>query len=305
MTTPAVLPVSINICTYNEEQDIAGCLAQAFANRPAEVIVIDGGSTDRTVEIARAMGATVLQPGVKGLSSQRQAGIDASTQPYIAIIDGDDHLEPDFLSKLLHELQTCGYDALLGREVAFEPKTYWERAMGSTNHGITYTEKPVDTNMVGRPSLYRTAAIRHCGFDAFFDGVGDEDTDLSIRMELAGFRQGIGTGMTRRQQTPTFGGIVRKFVKYGRGDARIVYKYPFKAGKLMFHLAVRYPFIRGGKAIVRGEGVYWPFYAMYGWVRLGALLPELVRLLLRRPPHGPYPGRWTGEDAADVRQRAA
>ena len=43
-------------------------------------------------------------------------------------------------------------------------------------------------------------------------------------------------------------------------------------------------------AIARGEGVYWPFYLMYGWVRVGALLPELARLLLRRPPHGPYPG---------------
>ena len=43
MTTPAVLPVSINFCTSNEEQATAGCLAQAFANRPAEVIVIDGG----------------------------------------------------------------------------------------------------------------------------------------------------------------------------------------------------------------------------------------------------------------------
>ncbi|MBL8348996.1 MAG: glycosyltransferase [Burkholderiaceae bacterium] len=295
MTAPDLLPISVNICTYNEARDIGDCLDKVFANHPAEVIVIDGGSTDDTVAIARARGARVIQPGVKGLSSQRQAGIDAATQPYLAIIDGDDHVAPDFLATLLRELQTHGYDALLGREQAFQPRTYWERAMGSTNHGITYTETPVDTNMVGRPSLYRTAALRHCGFDPFFDGVGDEDTDLSIRMELAGFRQGIGTGLTLRQQTPGFGGIVRKFVKYGRGDARIVYKYPFKAGKLLFHLVVRYPFIRGFNAVARGEGVYWPFYLMYGWVRAGALLPELLRLWLRRPAHGPYPTRAPAE----------
>jgi glycosyltransferase involved in cell wall biosynthesis len=283
------LPISINICTYNEEQDISDCLDKAFANNPAEVIVIDGHSTDRTVEIAKSKGAKVILAKKKGLSSQRQEGLDNSTQPFIAIIDGDDHLEPDFLAKLLGEMEEYNYDALLGREVAFEPKTYWEKAMGSTNYGITYTDKPIDTNMVGRPSLYRSEAIKHCGFDSFFDGVGDEDTDLSMRMEIAGFRQGIGTGLTKRQQTPEFTEIVKKFIKYGKGDAQIIYKYPHKVGRIMFHLAIRYPFIRGWSAIMRGDGVYLPFYFMYGWIRFFTMLPEYIKLRITKPKHGAYP----------------
>ena len=66
------------------------------------------------------------------------------------------------------------------------------------------------------------------GFDLFFNGVGCEDLDLSIRMEKHGFIQGLGTGLTRRKQSGSFSEIFKKFKKYGKGDAHIIVKYPEK-----------------------------------------------------------------------------
>lgn len=285
----SVLPVSVTVCAYNEADDLADCLDKVIANRPAEIIVVDAGSTDATIAIAESKGARVIRFGRKGLSSQRQAALDAVSQPYTAIVDADDHLEPDFLSVMLVQLNDYGYDALCGYHVsAYEPVTYWQKAMGSSGTVITHTETPVDSNMVGRPALYRTDALRSCGFDSYFDGAGNEDVDLSIRMELAGFRQGIGTGTCRRRHTSSFTETIRKFRKYGRGDARVMYKYPFKAKGLLFHLAIRYPVIRGFKAVLRGDGVYLPFYILHGWVRLYAMLPELIRLVVNKPAYKQY-----------------
>ncbi len=277
------LPISINICTYNEERDISDCLDRSIENFPAEIIVIDGGSTDATISIAKSKGVRVISSKKPGLSSQRQDGIEASTQPYIAIIDADDHLDSNFLQTLYDEMNKYQYDALLGREVAYKPKTYWERAMGGANHRVTYTKKPIDSNMIGRPALYRSEAIKSCGFDSFFDGVGCEDMDLSIRMEKAGFKQGIGTGLTQRKQSVTFLEIVKKIIKYGKGDAHISYKYQSKLSKMLFHQLIRYPIIRSYQAARFGDGYYIPFFIMYGIGRFLSMFITLVKLYIQRP----------------------
>jgi glycosyltransferase involved in cell wall biosynthesis len=59
-------PVSVQICTLNEERNIGDCLAAVIANDPEEIVVIDGGSTDATVSIAEGLGARVISPGRLG-----------------------------------------------------------------------------------------------------------------------------------------------------------------------------------------------------------------------------------------------
>ena len=76
------LPISVNICTYNEEKSIENCLNSVKRNNPKEIIVVDGGSTDATVKISKSLGAKVFISQNKGLSSQRQYGIENSNQPF-------------------------------------------------------------------------------------------------------------------------------------------------------------------------------------------------------------------------------
>ena len=275
-----MLNISVNICTYNEEENIRACLESVLINKPAEIIVVDGGSTDRTEEICTEFGVKFVKSG-KGLASQREEALRHSSQDYIALIDADDVISPNFLEQLITEMQEHRFDAIQGREIAREPITYWEKAMGFVNHQITFTATPEPTNMVGRPSVYRAEALKYVGFDPLFNGVGDEDTDLAIRFEAAGYRQGVGTGLAKRKQDETFKEIWKKFRKYGLGDARIFMKYPEKRINLLYHLSVRYPIIRGGKAILSKGGKYYPFFFMYGYVRLIYLVYGIIELRLK------------------------
>ena len=266
--TDGTLPITVNICTFNEQTNIATCLNSVFKNRPAEVIVIDGGSTDKTVEIAKSFSnVRVITSRTKGLAGQRKIGLENSKYQFIAIIDADDVIEDNFLGKLLSDLNKHRFDAIQGREIAYVPENYWEKAMGYTNTQITFSDKPVETNMVGRPSLYRKTALDKCGFDLFFNGVGCEDLDLSIRMEKHGFIQGLGTGLTRRKQSGSFSEIFKKFKKYGKGDAHIIVKYPEKFTSIIFHQLIRYPILKPFHAIFNGGIMYIPFFIFGGLTR--------------------------------------
>ncbi len=96
----ATLPISVIIPAYQAatliERALAGISEQTFA--PAEVIVVDDGSTDYTGDIAKRAGATVVRQRNSGVSSARNTGIRAATQPWIAFLDADDRWFPDKLA---------------------------------------------------------------------------------------------------------------------------------------------------------------------------------------------------------------
>jgi len=103
------LPVSVVIPAYNCERYIAEALASVSAQtrQPAQVLVVDDGSTDETARIASERGATVIRQRNGGVSQARNAGIKSSTQPWIALLDADDRWLPDKLELQWESLGLC------------------------------------------------------------------------------------------------------------------------------------------------------------------------------------------------------
>jgi glycosyltransferase involved in cell wall biosynthesis len=90
--------ISVVIITHNEEANIGRTLASVqplVADGKGEIIVVDSGSTDRTVQIAKSTGAKVFVEEWKGYAAQKNSAIEKATGDWILSLDADEEVESD------------------------------------------------------------------------------------------------------------------------------------------------------------------------------------------------------------------
>lgn len=96
---PTRPPVSVFVLTRNEEHKIEAALESI--TWAGEIVVIDSSSTDRTVEIARRFGATIVQLEFQRFGELRQAGIKHTSLPWIFSLDADERCTPEARDEIL------------------------------------------------------------------------------------------------------------------------------------------------------------------------------------------------------------
>ncbi|MCC2659912.1 MAG: glycosyltransferase, partial [Arthrobacter sp.] len=104
------LDVSVVVPARNAARWLGECLESIRAEKPREIIVVDGCSTDDTVDIARSLGARVLSDEGRGLPAARMLGVKNAISDVVALIDADVVLPAGALGGLLDEFKACGYD---------------------------------------------------------------------------------------------------------------------------------------------------------------------------------------------------
>ncbi len=89
-----MIRISLCIIARDEERFLSGCLA-SVAGAVDEIVLVDTGSTDRTVEIAQAAGATVVHHAWnEDFSAARNAGLEVASGDWILLLDADERLAP-------------------------------------------------------------------------------------------------------------------------------------------------------------------------------------------------------------------
>jgi glycosyltransferase involved in cell wall biosynthesis len=113
---PSRSNVSAIIPCLDEEQAIGPCVSAVLSHGLREVIVVDGGSGDRTVERAAAAGAKVIVEPRRGYGRALMSGLAAiaPTTAIVLFIDGDGSDRPEMIPALLAPIEQGDADFVLG-----------------------------------------------------------------------------------------------------------------------------------------------------------------------------------------------
>ncbi|HEY1980050.1 MAG TPA: glycosyltransferase [Xanthobacteraceae bacterium] len=109
-------PVAIVVPCYNAGSTLAATLESALVQDvPVEVVVVDDGSTDNSLAVARAFEpkVRVVTGRNQGASIARNSGIAATNTEWIVFLDADDMLEPGTLAKRLATARTANADVVI------------------------------------------------------------------------------------------------------------------------------------------------------------------------------------------------
>ena len=103
--------ISAAIITFNEEKNIERCIT-SLRNVADEVVIIDSGSTDRTVEIAKDLKATIFTNPFKGHIQQKNFAITKTQYDWVISLDADEALSEELTASILavkENLKGSGY----------------------------------------------------------------------------------------------------------------------------------------------------------------------------------------------------
>ena len=100
---PLRVTLSVVLITQDEEANLPGTLESVVplvGEGKGEIIVVDSGSTDRTLEIARHYGAKIFSEPWKGFAAQKNSAMDKSSCDWVLQLDADEALEPELAEEI-------------------------------------------------------------------------------------------------------------------------------------------------------------------------------------------------------------
>jgi GT2 family glycosyltransferase len=216
--------VSVVICAYNAASTLEDNLDSLLRLRypDFEVIVVNDGSKDGTLEIASRYPFKLISVPNGGLSAARNLGLRAATGEIVAYTDADTRVDPDWLSYLVQPFLTTDAVGVGGPNVV-PPDDDWvaqcvARSPGGPIHVLL--NDTVAEHIPGCNMAFRKKALEEIGgFDATYVRAGD-DVDVCWRLQERGWHLAFSpSALVWHHHRSSIKAYWRQQVGYGEGES--------------------------------------------------------------------------------------
>ncbi|MBI2929555.1 MAG: glycosyltransferase [Verrucomicrobia bacterium] len=240
-----VVNISLIIPAFNEAKLLGNSLLKiraataAFTERgwASELIVCDNNSTDRTAELARAEGATVVFEPVNQISRARNRGAAVAQGDWLIFIDADSHPSRELLSEVAGRIES-GHCLAGGVTVRLDRPTLMSRVwLGAWNAISRVTQWPAGSFIFCEAAAFRALS----GFsERLFVA---EEIDFGRRLKRLARERGLDVVILRQHPVLT---SARKLELYSLGEmARFVFRSVWAGGATFKDRAACAPWYNG------------------------------------------------------------
>jgi GT2 family glycosyltransferase len=225
--------VSVVVCTHNGQRTIRECLEGLLQleYENVEILVINDGSTDNTINIINEFPFRVISTEPVGLSRARNIGMQEAAGEIVAYLDDDAYPDPHWVSYLAEAFKDSDYAAIGGPNVLPGSCNIISDCVDHTPGAPTHVllsdieaEHIPGCNMAFRKKNLESIG----GFDVQFRTAGD-DVDLCWRIQDAGWKIGFcSAALVWHHRRNTVKGFWKQQLGYGKAEALLERKWSEK-----------------------------------------------------------------------------
>lgn len=231
--------IAVIVAAKNEEKNIEKCIESILvsAQGKTEVLVVNDGSTDQTLEILRKFRNQIRVFSTDGVgpSISRNLALDETPKPYVAFADADCQVDPNWLTELIMELESEDliYANIGGSQETHPDAKGWDRFHSLFMKCIGFVsdyvhDKEYKIEVKHNPTcnvLYRKDTIKNIGgFDPKLWPCEDLDLDIRLAKQGAKFFY-TPKAVIYHHRPDSFYGFMKMMFRYGFGHAQLVKKY--------------------------------------------------------------------------------
>jgi glycosyltransferase involved in cell wall biosynthesis len=192
--------------------------------QPDEIVIVDGGSRDQTVDILRRYESVLplrifIEPGAN-ISRGRNIALHAATGDIIAITDAGVRLDNDWLENITQPLRDNPSSTVSAGFFRADPHTVFEAALGATTLPLVDEINPATFLPSSRSvAVRREAALQVGGYPEWLDFCEDLIFDLRLQATQPPFAF-VPSAIAHFRPRPTLSAFYKQYYRYARGDGK-------------------------------------------------------------------------------------